>query len=254
MKKITKTVIAAMATTLIGTSLMASSVLSQEKLDGYKVKYSKLLASPTLTIKKGIDQGKFTQLEVEARTPRGPQRFNVFFVNGVEEAVFFGKAYSPEGKPFKIPMNIKSIKAGVAFTMGEGKEDIYVVSDPDCPWCKKLEVGITPEAKAKYRVNMIPMPLAMHKNAKPVMYWVMSGKDNSEQAKRMHDYMSGADTKSWLNLKLSPNEKSVLDKRLADSLTAAIELGASGTPAIYDKDMNKMSFQALTEPTVKVKK
>ena len=221
--------------------------MSKDELVKVKNEYSKLLGSPVLTLNKGIDHGKFKQIEVEAKGRRGSQKFNVFVVNGVEGVAFFGKAFTKDGKPFDFPKDSSLIKNGVAFIMGNGTEDIYLVSDPECPWCQKLEKEISSEARAKYKIHMIPMPLAMHPNSKSVLYWVMSAKTDKEKSERLHNYMTGKDKTSWKSFKPTDKQKTEIDKTLASSLKAAEELEARGTPSIYNKDFGKMSFKDLTK-------
>ena len=221
--------------------------MSKDELVKVKTEYSKLLGSPVLTLNKGIDHGEFKQIEVEARGKRGSQKFNVFVVNGVKGVAFFGKAFTKDGKPFDFPKDSSLIKNGIAFTMGSGKENIYLVTDPECPWCQKLEKEISSKAKSKYTINVIPMPLAMHPNSKNVLYWVMSAKTDKDKGERLHNYMTGKDKNSWKSFKPTDKEKSNIDKTLNSSLKAAEELEARGTPSIYNKDFGKMSFKELTK-------
>jgi len=37
------------------------------------------------------------------------------------------------------PKNAEIIKKGVMFTFGKGKKNIYIVTDPQCPFCKLME-------------------------------------------------------------------------------------------------------------------
>lgn len=244
-KKITLGVVA--ATLLLTSNLCAASgELSKKELSTIKSDFKKLLGNPNLIMKKGIDRGSFKQIEIEARSQRGAQKFNVFLVDGVDNVLFFGKAYDKEGKSFEMPKNFDIVKAGVALTIGNGAENIYIVTDPDCPWCQKLEKEISDESRKRYTINIIPMPLPMHHNAKNVLYWVLSAKDNKEMGERLHAHMVGNSTE-WKNYSPSVEDKARFDKILAASLKAANELGATGTPAIYDENLDKMSFQNLVK-------
>jgi len=242
-----KNILISLAITLSSLALSASTNISSTQLSEIKENYSKLLKSPGLTIKKGVDYGKFKQIEISAKTKRGTQTFNAFVVKGADNVLFFGKAYNKNGTAYELPVNEKLIKSGVAFTMGSGSENIYIVSDPECPWCQKLETEMSDSARKKYTINMIPMPLAMHKNSRAIMYWVLSGKTNIEKSDRLHNYMTKKDRESWKSFKPSHEEKEKFDKILDLSQTAANELGVRGTPSIYNSEMKKLSFKALVK-------
>lgn len=235
-------------------SALASALMAGKTIENPSSITSKypMLNTPNLKVVKGIEHDSFQQFEIEVNTGQGIQRTEVFIPKKSKDVVFVGKAFSPKGEPIELPKSIKTIKDGVAFSMGDGKEDIYVVTDPDCPWCQKLEVDITPKAKAKYRVNIIPMPLQMHPNAKNVLYWVLSAKDAKEKTQRMHDYMVDSATKKvdgvqekWKDFQPTDEQKKAFDAILAKAELAAAELGARGTPSIYNSKMNKMEFTEL---------
>jgi len=143
--------------------------------------------------------------------------------------------YPPE--PFKGDKKI--VKDGVVFSMGKGSEDIYIVTDPECPWCRKFEkMAKNTHFADKYKIHIIFLPLPFHKHAKDMIYYILSAKSESEKAKRFHETLTGDD--SWKTFKLSSKEKEKIDKELLKSQKAVEELGAKGTPSFYDKNMKEI--------------
>lgn len=239
---------------LAGSSLCASAgdMLTKKQLNDIENSYPKFLKAPGVKVTKGMDRGKFKQIGVEIPTRGGVQKFNVFVDDNVKNTIFIGKAYTKDGKSYDLPLNSKLIKQGVAFTMGNGKEDIYLVIDPECPWCQKLEKDMSKEAYNKYKINIIPLPLRMHRNSRNVMYWILSAKTNAEKAKRFYDYTHGKNQSAWRKFKPTDKQVKKYEKILKDSNAAASELQAKGTPSIYTKDFKQMPFQALVKkPTTK---
>jgi len=140
-------------------------------------------------------------------------------------------------EPFK--GNSKIVKDGVVFSMGKGSEDIYIVTDPECPWCRKFEkMAKNSHFADKYKIHIIFLPLSFHKHSKDMIYYILSAKSEQEKAKRFHETLTG-DTK-WKTFKVTDEQKSKIDKELEKSKKAVEELGAKGTPSFYDKNMKEI--------------
>ena len=247
MKKSTKilSLITALSISVSAASAKQGDILTQKDFEQVKKENKKLFSQPGMKIIKGIDQGDFKQYEVEASGPRGVQRFQFFQSNKIKDTIFFGAAFKTDGTQYSLPVNEKVINEGVAFSMGTGSEQLYLVTDPECPYCQKLEEAIKPEALKKYTINVIPLPLSFHKKAKPMLYWVLSGKTKAEQSTRMHKVMTG--DKEWETFKVSDTEKSRIDSILSKSDKASKELGAQGTPSVFDKNFQKTNYQMLVQ-------
>lgn len=227
----------------------AGTAITPEQEKQLKESFPELIGKQGIKINKGVDHGKFIQVELEVQTPRGPQQFEVHSVKG-SDVLFAGNAYDKSGKKFELPKNGELIKKGVAMTNGNPKgEAIYLVTDPECPYCKKFEENMDPEAAKKYAINIIPMPLSFHKNAVPMFYWILSGKDKKEVQDRFHAVMVKND-KSWEKFTPSEAEKTKLDEKIKNGMNAAMELKAGGTPSVFDKDFKQMDLSQLMKKTV----
>jgi len=150
-------------------------------------------------------------------------------------------------EPLQFPVNKKVVNEGVVFTFGKGKKEIYLVTDPECPFCKKMEKMKKDVLEKEYKVHVILMPLPFHKNAKAMSYYILAGKTDSERAKRMKEVLLGSD--AWKKYKPTKEEIAKYEKELQRSQQAAMELGARGTPSVYDEN-----FKPIPWPSLGVKK
>ena len=230
----------------ISTSVFAAEgdLLSKEKLDSIKSSFPQILNVPGLQVNKGIERKGFSQLEIEVNTPQGPQTFDAFIIDGID--VFFeGTAYDKEGKAFTFPIDEAAVKNGVALSYGNPEgENVYLVTDPECPYCQNLEKNIGVEALKKYRINIIPMPLSFHPNAVPMLYYVFSASDEAKIAERLSKVMKGEDT-GYKDFKPSSELKDKVDKYIENGYKAAQILKAQGTPSLYDKDFKAIDARIL---------
>jgi len=149
------------------------------------------------------------------------------------------------GDVLKAPelVNKDIVKKGVVFTFGKGKKEIYLVTDPQCPFCRRLDKLAKKNLYKNYKVHVILMPLPFHKYAVPMSYWILSAKTDAQKAKRMEEVLSGGS--EWEKFKPTQEEKKRLNKILQNSLNAAKELGAEGTPSVYDDNFKELDRSIL---------
>jgi thiol:disulfide interchange protein DsbC len=238
-----KKIVVAMFLAALGVSAFAGN-LKPAEIEKIKKDYPELIGKTGIRVVKAVDQGKFIQMQLEAATQRGPQMFEVFIVDGVK-AVFAGNAYKQNGEKFNLPVNEKLIKDGVAIKVGTGPTQLYLVTDPECPYCQKLEAAIDPEVYKKVTINVIPMPLSFHKNAVPMYQWVLSANSETEKASRLHKVMTG--DKEWESFKPTADQVSKVKTIVDTALKSAMELNAGGTPSLYDSKFQKADFSLITK-------
>jgi thiol:disulfide interchange protein DsbC len=140
-------------------------------------------------------------------------------------------------EPFK--GNKQTVRDGVVFTIGHADKDLFIVTDPECPFCQKFE-KLTEKAHLtdKYKIHVIFLPLPFHKHSKDMIYYILSAKNDKEKAKRFKETLNGGN--AWSKFKPTTTEKENIDKIIAKSQKAAEELGAKGTPSFYDNNMNEI--------------
>ncbi|NPA55152.1 MAG: thioredoxin fold domain-containing protein [Epsilonproteobacteria bacterium] len=139
----------------------------------------------------------------------------------------------------KFTGNRATVLNGVVFSFGSGDKDLYVVTDPQCPFCRKFEkLAQKYHLSQKYKIHVIFYPLSFHKDAKAMIYYILDAKTQQQRAKRFHEVLMGSD--KYKSFKPSPKELIRLKKELARSKQAAVELNIKGTPSFYDSNLKEI--------------
>jgi thiol:disulfide interchange protein DsbC len=231
----------------VAASLFAfDKILPQNQTDSI-LKATPLYSQLESLIKKGKIKTKATKKDgfyiIEVETPRGK---GLIYVTADKKYTIIGQVIDNKTKRPLIPnfpKNVEIIKKGVMFTFGNGKKEIYLVTDPECPFCRMMEKEKKNLLKNNYKVHVILMPLPFHKDAKAMSYYILAAKTDQERAKRMQEVLSGSN--AWKNYHPTKEEIAKFNKELAASKKAAQELGARGTPSVYDKNFNPIPWPSL---------
>ena len=243
MNKMLLTLTTAMA--LMITLNAGDPIVDKAKLQELKTK-NRVLQDPVLTIKGAIEKPESYILKLEARSPQGSQLITAFLDKKTSE-LYIGSAYDKEGKAIIFPKDAKVVKEGVAFSYGKGSKDIYIVTDPECPYCSRFEKAIAGKLD-DYRVHVMLFPLSFHKKSPAMVEWIMQGKDDAKKKEKFEEIMLKASTQYK---ELIKDEKkpfvysSAMQQYMDKSNKAAMELNVRGTPAIYDANFNPLSQKQL---------
>ena len=235
------------AVLLTGTILFAKDVkISQSELNSITQKL-KIFDKNGVELKvvDGLEKNNLEVLKIKVFYKGVPRQDIIAYKYKGSDSLIFGKAVDLKtGKEISFPKNMKIVKEGVAFKIGHGPKEIYLVTDPECQFCRRLERNLPKDFKDKYTVNVIPMPLSFHRHAKQMYYYIFAGKNDQERAKRMKDVMTGKDD-NWQNYKPTPKEQEKYNKMIEKGYKAAKELGARGTPSVYDKNGHPINYMEL---------
>ena len=179
---------------------------------------------------------------IELDTPRGK---GLIYVTKDKKYTIIGRVLKNNGEMLipNFPKNAKIINNGVLFTFGNGKKEIYLVTDPECPFCRMMEKEKKEMLSKNYKVHVILMPLPFHKDAKAMSYYILAGKTDKEKAKRLQAVLSGSN--EWKNFHPTKEQIKTFNQELNKAQKAAIELGAQGTPSVYDKNFNSIPWPKL---------
>jgi thiol:disulfide interchange protein DsbC len=122
----------------------------------------------------------------------------------------------------KVEWNSLPLSASFAVKKGNGSRHVAVFTDPECPYCTKLEKEFA--QMTDVTIHYFLMPLDMHPNAKPKAdaIWCSTNK-----AKALSDVMDGQNVQ---------NPKKGCVAPTADVLAFASQHGISGTPALIRHD------------------
>lgn len=226
-------------TLFLATSLLLTSTISSANIDD--IKKLPIFDSPNLEINdykenistyqvKGIIRGERTTL------------FEAFITKDYKE-VIFGKGFDAiTQRPISIPLDVEYMKSIASYSIGEGKEEYFIFTDPECPYCKNLE-KLMPQLGKNAKFHIFLFPLSFHKNAKAMSYSILSQDDNASRAKTMHDIANGSD--NYKNVKLSQNQVEQFEASLKLQINFAEKIGVNGTPTIFDAIGNKVEYPDL---------
>ena len=231
---------------LLTLSLFASDkMLSKTEINNV-LKSTPLYTQLAPRIKNGKIKAKATKKDgfyiIELDTPKGK---GLLYVTADKKYTILGRVLKKNGQMLipNFPKHADIIKKGVMFTFGKGNKELYIVTDPECPFCRQMEKEKRNMLAKNYRVHVILMPLPFHKYAKPMSYYILAGKTDKERAQRMKKTLLGGN--EWKNFHPTKAQIKTFNEELAKAKKAANELGAQGTPSVYDKNFNPISWPKL---------
>ena len=236
----------------VSTMVMADiSYLSKEKIEELS-KSSKFLSNSYTRIIEGVDENNtyFLNLQYKGKNVN-------CFIDKSTGSIYVGDRYNANGKksefinsPMRIAKLTQSIKNGVSFSYGEGKKDLYLFTDPECPYCRKFErqaKGLLEE----YTVHVVLFPLGFHKRAPAMTEWIMQGKNEREKFERaeavmikgIEDYRTVLPKDANKPFAYSANTEKAIKK----GKIAARMLQVRGTPTIFDSNFNRLNWGKLLQ-------
>jgi len=151
---------------------------------------------------------------------------------------------SSNGMKITAPADLTNVRGKEAFVYGKGTEEYFLFTDPECPYCKKLE-SYLPQIESKVKIRVFYFPLESHENAKDLSLYIMSQKSASQKIEAMFDGSSNLDKAK--NAKYSQSELAKLEKKLEEQMQIGATLNVQGTPTIFDKDGKNIIWVNLLE-------
>ena len=119
------------------------------------------------------------------------------------------------------PDDMKALSAFTAFKIGKGKV-VYLVTDPQCPYCKKAEETIVPMAEAgQLELRVILFPLPFHQGAKEESISIICDNKGIEGLKSRYR---------------SDNQCEAGKKKVEDTISFLAKKGVTGTPTYIFPD------------------
>lgn len=112
--------------------------------------------------------------------------------------------------------DMKRLDELVAFSLGEKGPVVYLVTDPQCPYCKKAEEILFPMAKkGEITLKVLLFPLPFHKGAKEESISIICDKKGAEGLKNRYR---------------SENQCEAGKKKIEDTIAYLRTKGITGTP------------------------
>ncbi len=166
-----------------------------------------------------------------------------FFLTANYKYLIMGKGINAEnGQPIRFKTDMSKIEGKEAFSYGTGKKELYVFTDPECPYCKTFEKKMA-ELKDKYIFRVFLFPLSFHKNAVPMSKYIMSAKTDNEKFERMLGIANGSI--EYQNFKMSQKESQDLEEIIEAQLELGREAEITGTPTIMNSNGDLVDWSKL---------
>jgi len=219
------------ATALVST-LSANEDLTPKQIN--EIQNLNLFKMAQVKVNKGIDAGSVYMLNVTIKG-KGDQ----IFLTKDKKYLIPGDVISTEnGQALTMPVDLKPTLGKEAFTFGTGKDEYVLFTDPECPYCKKFE-SYFPQIEDKVKIRVFYFPLNFHKNARDISLFIMSQDTNKAKIEAMDTTVN---TAAYKNRKYEKGELEKLETKLDEQIALGGQLGVSGTPAIFDKNGDKVSW------------
>lgn len=155
---------------------------------------------------------------------------NQVFYFSPDGYLMFGEIWSKDGKNLTAEIRdkvlaekVKSIPLDKALKIGSGKHQVIEFTDPDCPYCRKVDEFLAKRTDVTRYVFFFPLR-QIHPDAEKKSQYILSQKDR-EQAFR--EIISGA-----LDGKPLP-EPAHKNEMLEEMDQVAKSVGVRGTPALW---------------------
>ena len=135
--------------------------------------------------------------------------------------------------------SILKYKDNAAFVIGNGQDEYYLFTDPDCPFCK-IFANIVEKGKDRLKVHVFLYPQkSLHPDSEKKSYYIAS----LPKEKRYDAYLK-------MEKNISFNEKSITNegKRLVEKNKLIGEkVGVEGTPYILDSKGNRVDYAVIAQ-------
>ena len=139
-----------------------------------------------------------------------------------------------DGKPFTIPVDLRPFKKDAGIVIGNGKnkdKELFVFTDPDCPYCIKFEASFDELEKKGYTIYLYFYPLSFHKDAKAKSLYIMTLPKNKRMKKLAAIQGAKNPNREWdIAKEKLAKAKPILEKHL----DLANKINVSGTPSVFD--------------------
>ncbi len=120
------------------------------------------------------------------------------------------------------PSDMKQLDRLTAFTVGSGKKVVYLVTDPQCPFCKKAESNLAPMIESgEITLKVLLYPLPFHKGAKEECISIICDDKGMEGLKSRYR---------------SENQCAVGKRKVEDTVGFLQKKGITGTPTYIFPD------------------
>ena len=212
--------------------LFSSSLFSNDTALKTKIEQLPMIKNINAKVTKVVTHKNLYHFKAEVMGNR-PGKLEGFLTKDLTNLII-GKAYTTQtAQQFTIPfdLDIKALKEIAAYKLGNGADEYFLFTDPECPYCHKLEKRLS-SLKDNATVYVVLFPLSFHKNAKSMCRYILNQKDDASKAQAMKE-IANKSTK-FMHASYNKMELNILNAKIQNSLNAVNKIGINGTPAILN--------------------
>lgn len=207
---------------LLIASVGTQPVRAEEAVENPAVKFSKMMPNTT------IDGFAPTPIPGLFEVTAGDQ---IFYFSPTGHLVF-GEIWTSDGRSLTgerreqvVGEKLNRLPLQKALTIGNGSHQIIEFTDPDCPFCRKLDAFLAKRTDVTRHVYFYPLE-GLHPKAADKARFIVCSED---QGKTLKEVYSG----KWDNMELPPLADSCEKTLLDEHRQLGGMLGVRGTPSIW---------------------
>ena len=233
LKSLSKSILAVSSIALF---LNASTQLSEDTLKEFKD--LELFKRVNIDIINGHDLGTLYFLNIKVQ-----DNPNTIYLTKDKKYLISGDVINTQtGKKLTAPVDLSITQGKEALTFGKGSNELVLFTDPECPYCKKFE-SYFKEIEDKVKIKVFFYPLEFHKNAKDLSAFIMS--QETPEAKIEAMLNTTKDSENFKNRDIPSEKLNEIYASIEEQTQLGLQLGVQGTPALFDKDGNSISWIEL---------
>ena len=168
---------------------------------------------------------------VKASHPRMPKA--ILFVSNDFQVVVIGSGFTAKGEKIDFPVDMTQYKKDAVYTYGTGTTNYYMFTDPECPYCQRLEKNLI-NLKKDIKLHVFLFPLSFHKHAIAMSKYILSKKTSAQKAEEMLAIAKGSE--EYKNAKISDADSAKYQQIIDNNIKIGTTVGVRGTPSIYTED------------------
>jgi thiol:disulfide interchange protein DsbC len=222
-----KTIIVALVTSLFA-SLSFAAAPSADKIK----KAFPILAEFNVNITDSLEDESFYVYKSLIQTQQGVRPAQ-FYVTKDLKRIIFGDAFDKDGKKISIASDLTKIEKDAAWKWGTGKDKYYVFTDPECPYCQRMQKRFSDPKSGTYYFFLYP--LSFHANAKDMSAYILEQETKKKGAGHEAALLiaESGDYKTALS-KIDPKKRAEYAAKIDANIKLGDSLGVSGTPSVFN--------------------
>lgn len=177
--------------------------------------------------KTGIDTFQPTPIPGLWQVGAGTQ----IFYFSPEGYLVFGEIWTPEGKNITaearnkiVEKNLSKLPLDKALTIGDGPIQVIEFTDPDCPFCRKLDQMLDQRTDITRRIFFFPLE-SIHKSARTHARYILCSNDKEAALREV--------SQGELDRQHIPIGDCQADSLIDEHLRAGGSVGVRGTPTLW---------------------